>query len=188
MSRSAARAVAIRQAVFAIGSMRLLIGFLIFHLAFALRREDVTSIGLGALIGGRVDDRLGPKMVIVGGLTALVVVGIGIVSVPEPAMFWVGGLILASLVGPIQSASRTFLARITPHGLEGEAFGLYATMGRAVSFTGPLAFSGFIALFGTQRAGMVGILLVLFLGLIAVLGVRPPERPSGVAATAAAPR
>ncbi|NDL56858.1 MFS transporter [Phytoactinopolyspora mesophila] len=143
------------------------------------------AAGLGALIGGRVDDRLGPKTVIVGGLTTLVIAGIAIVAVPEPPMFWVGGLVLASLVGPIQSASRTFLARITPSGLEGEAFGLYATMGRAVSFTGPLAFSGFIALFGTQRAGMVGILLVLILGLVAVLGVRPPERPSGVSAPAA---
>ncbi|AYY13971.1 MFS transporter [Actinobacteria bacterium YIM 96077] len=132
------------------------------------------TAGLGAIFGGRVDDRLGPKTVIVGGLASLLVVGVAITSLEGAVVFWVGGLILATFVGPIQSASRTFLARLTRPGLEGEAFGLYATMGRAVSFAGPLAFSGFISIFGTQRAGMAGIVLVLFLGLVAVLGVRPP--------------
>ncbi|WP_166354910.1 MFS transporter [Phytoactinopolyspora limicola] len=145
------------------------------------------AAGIGAMIGGLLDDRLGPKTVIVSGLTALVLTGTAIVAVPERPMFWAGGLVLASLVGPIQSASRTFLARITPAGLEGEAFGLYATMGRAVSFTGPLAFSGFIALFGAQRAGMVGILLVLVVGLVAILGVRPPQHPLTAVASTPAP-
>ncbi|HKS48355.1 MAG TPA: hypothetical protein VJT49_25240 [Amycolatopsis sp.] len=45
-----------------------------------------------------------------------------------------------------------------------------------MSFLGPLAFSGFIALFGTQRAGMAGIVLVLLAGLIALLPVRAPDR------------
>lgn len=136
------------------------------------------AAGVGAILGGRVDDVVGPKTVIVGGLTILVSAGILIIAVPQPWMFWSAGVVLASLVGPIQSASRTFLARLTQPGLEGEAFGLYATMGRAVSFAGPAAFSGFIALFGTQRAGMAGIVLVLLLGLLAVAAVRPPHRPS----------
>jgi UMF1 family MFS transporter len=36
-------------------------------------------------------------------------------------------------VGPILSASRSYLARIAPPGREGELFGLYATTGRFVS-------------------------------------------------------
>ncbi|WP_236796612.1 MFS transporter [Amycolatopsis sp. GM8] len=133
------------------------------------------TAGLGALLGGRLDDRIGPKTVIVASLAALVVLGIALSVLPGKATFWVCGLALAAFVGPAQSASRTFLARIVAPEREGEAFGLYATTGRAVSFLGPLMFSGFIGLFGTQRAGMAGIVVVLIAGLAAVLPVRAPK-------------
>ncbi|NEE02993.1 MFS transporter [Phytoactinopolyspora halotolerans] len=140
------------------------------------------TAGLGAVLGGRLDDRLGPKTVIVGSLASLVAVGTLITALPGQAVFWAGGLTLAIFVGPAQSASRTFLARIVSPKREAEAFGLYATTGRAVSFLGPAAFTGFIALFGSQRAGMAGIVLVLLAGLLAILPVRAPERDAGHAA------
>ena len=49
-AREAAREVRIRQALVAIAGMRLLVGFLVFHFAFAVRREDLGSIGLGLLV------------------------------------------------------------------------------------------------------------------------------------------
>jgi hypothetical protein len=50
-ARAKARSVAVRQATFATGGMRFLVGFLVFHLAFALRRDDFGSVGLGLLVG-----------------------------------------------------------------------------------------------------------------------------------------
>jgi hypothetical protein len=50
-ARGARRPLRVRQAVVATGGMRFLVGFLAFHLAFALRREDLSAIGLGLLIG-----------------------------------------------------------------------------------------------------------------------------------------
>ena len=89
-------------------------------------------------------------------------------------MFWIFGLILCLFVGPAQSSSRTFLARLAPLGREGQLFGLYATTGRAVSFLAPTLFGLFTFLFGADRAGIVGILLVLAAGLLALLPVKPP--------------
>ena len=51
--------------------------------------------------------------------------------------FWVFGLFLCLFVGPAQSSSRAYLARLAPQGESGELFGLYATTGRAVSFLAP---------------------------------------------------
>lgn len=133
------------------------------------------TAGLGAVFGGRLDDRIGPKTVIVGSLAGLSVLGLALVVLPGKAAFWVCGLALATFVGPAQAASRTFLARLVTPEREAEAFGLYATTGRAVTFLGPLMFSGFIAIFGTQRAGMAGIVVVLVAGLLALLPVRAPE-------------
>lgn len=63
-------------------------------------------------------------------------------------VFWVAGLALTLFVGPAQSASRSFLVRVTPPGHESEIFGLYATTGRAVSFLTPALWTVIIALTG----------------------------------------
>ena len=65
--------------------------------------------------------------------------------VSGPAMFWVFGLLLCLFVGPAQSASRTYLIRMTPVGKEGQILGLYAMTGRAVSFDGSIALNGQIS-------------------------------------------
>jgi UMF1 family MFS transporter len=129
---------------------------------------------LGALAGGRLDDRLGPKPVIVGSLLGMIVSGTILLFVSGPGAFWVFGLTLTLFVGPAQSSSRTYLARLTPPGHEGQMFGLYATTGRAVSFLAPSLVGLFTYLFASDRAGIVGILLVLALGLAALAPVRPP--------------
>jgi UMF1 family MFS transporter len=99
-----------------------------------------------------------------------------------PSAFWVFGLFLCAFVGPAQSSSRTFLARMAPPGREGEFFGLYATTGRAASFLAPTLFALFVTLFNTPRAGIIGIVLVLVIGLATFVAVRSPTRRAAVAA------
>ncbi|MFC4947778.1 MFS transporter [Pseudonocardia sp. GCM10023141] len=134
---------------------------------------NVTSAA-GALTGGRLEDRIGPKAVITGSLIGMLVAGMVLLFVSGPMMFWIFGLMLTLFVGPAQSSSRTFLARLAPVGHEGQLFGLYATTGRAVSFLAPTLFGVFTSLFGAPRAGIVGILLVLAVGLVALWPVHPP--------------
>ena len=103
--------------------------------------------------------------------------------VSGPGAFWVFGLALCLFVGPAQSSSRTFLCRLAPPGREGEMFGLYATTGRAVSFLAPTLVGVFTWLFGSDRAGIAGILVVLAAGLAALWPVRPPVDRARVAPT-----
>ena len=140
---------------------------------------------LGAVLGGRVDDWLGPKAVIVGSLIGLLVAGAGVFFSPEASGFWIFGLLLCLFVGPAQAASRSYLSRLIPEGREGELFGLYATTGRAVSFLAPALFAGAIAIATplvdsgqAQRYGILGILLVLALGLLLLLPIRSPRKSS----------
>ncbi len=65
---------------------------------------------------------------------------------------------------------------MAPIGREGQMFGLYATTGRAVCFLAPALFAGFTALFAADRVGIVGIALVLAVGALLLLRVRPPQR------------
>lgn len=129
----------------------------------------------GAAAGGWLDDRLGPKAVVVGSVTGCVLVGIVLLLVSGPLMFWIFGLVLGLFVGPAQASSRSYLLRLSPDGHEGQLFGLYATTGRAVSFLAPALIGAFTYLFGSDRAGTVGIVVVLLAGLVALLPVAPPR-------------
>jgi UMF1 family MFS transporter len=133
--------------------------------------------GIGTFVGGWLDDRLGAKAIIVGSLAGLVLAAFGVLAIGTTAsLFWVLGLALALFVGPIQSSSRSFLARVTPPGREGEIFGLYATTGRAVSFLAPGLFTLFVSATGDTRYGIVGIALVLLAGLLLMLPVKAVQR------------
>jgi UMF1 family MFS transporter len=133
--------------------------------------------GVSTIIAGRFDDRFGPRAVIITALAGLVVAGLVVFFARDGGqiVFWVFGLLLCLFVGPAQAASRSFLARVTPAGREGEIFGLYATTGRAASFLSPLAWAGMIAIFGSTAWGILGIVLILLVGLILMLFVRLPN-------------
>lgn len=131
-----------------------------------------TVAALGAVLGGRLDDRLGAKPVIVTSLSALIVVGLTLMALSGPLAFWVCGLLLCLFVGPTQSAARTLLLRMTGEGKEGVAFGLYTMTGRAAAPLAPWLFFVFVDLFHADRAGLAGICLVLTLGLAGMLLVR----------------
>ncbi|MDO4888180.1 MAG: MFS transporter [Actinomycetaceae bacterium] len=139
--------------------------------------------GVATVAFGQLDDRLGARKVIIGSLVSMCILGL-LVFFGEPAgpiVFWVFGLALCIFVGPAQAASRSYLARIAPRGSQGEIFGLYATTGRAVSFLAPFMYASAITLAhrisGQPRDdvaiyGVLGIVLVLFAGLLAFLPVK----------------
>jgi UMF1 family MFS transporter len=137
--------------------------------------------GLSTMAFGMLDDRVGPKRVILISLGSLVVLGVLVFVLHDggATVFWVLGLLLTVFVGPAQAASRSFLARLVPEGKGGEIFGLYATTGRVVSFLSPAAFGLFIW-FGaqvtgaenTQYWGILGIVLILAAGFVVMLPVK----------------
>ncbi|GAA3524728.1 MFS transporter [Aeromicrobium flavum] len=150
---------------------------------YSISKDDVILFGVaanvisaaGALLAGRYDDVVGPRAVIVFSLVSMLACGLVLLFVEGPRNFWIFGLGLCLFVGPAQSASRTYLTRITTPGREGQNFGLYAMTGRAVSFMAPLMFAlsiwaGNLVLdTDTDRWGIFGIMIVLAAGLILLL-------------------
>jgi UMF1 family MFS transporter len=130
---------------------------------------------VGAVAGGLLDDMIGSKAVIVGALTAMIATSLVLLTLSGTLAFWICGLLLCLFIGPTLSAARNLMLRLSAEGKEGVAFGLYTTTGRAVSFLAPWMFFTFIDLFGTDRAGLAGLCLVLAVGLAAMLAVRVPR-------------
>ena len=131
---------------------------------------------VGAFAGGLLEDRVGPKPIIMTALTGLVVSSTVLLFASGPTMFWIFGLALTLWVGPAQASSRSFLAQLSTIGREGQLFGLYATTGRAVSFLAPALVALLSGAFGADRMGIVGIAVVLLAGAVWLVFVKPPPK------------
>lgn len=128
--------------------------------------------GFGVFLGGRADDRFGSRAVIIVGAVSIIALGTVVLILSPAAVFWVCGLAICLFVGPVQSASRNLLTRLSGAGNETESFGLYAMTGRAFGFLGTAAFAICVGLFDDTRMGMLGILVVLAIGLLAFIPIR----------------
>ena len=144
---------------------------------------------VGAVCGGVLDDRIGGRAVILGALTLLVFVCLGILSVGRdhvlftmavapadptrpfgsaPEQVFLGlGVLIGLVAGPLQAASRAHLARLVPSAEAGRYFGLLALSGKVTSFLAPLSVAITTEATGTQAAGPA--VLIVFFGLGAVL-------------------
>jgi UMF1 family MFS transporter len=165
-------------------------GAVLGTLAFGFNTQSIIFYGiganiiaaLGAAIGGRLDDIFGSRAVILGSLVGLIASAVAMFTLRDLGAldYWIFGLLLTLFVGPAQASSRTFVARFTPHGREGEVFGLYQTTGRAISFlSGSMwALSIGVAnyfLGGSNNTiyGIWGIVLILIVGAYLLSRVHP---------------
>jgi UMF1 family MFS transporter len=137
---------------------------------------------IGAAIGGRLDDIFGSRAVILGSLVGLIASAVAMFTLRDLGAldYWIFGLLLTLFVGPAQASSRTFVARFTPHGREGEVFGLYQTTGRAISFLSgsmwALSIGAANAILGGSNNtiyGIWGIVLILIVGAYLLSRVHP---------------
>ncbi|MEO0620035.1 MAG: MFS transporter, partial [Pseudomonadota bacterium] len=76
-------------------------------------------------------------------------------------------------VGPLQAASRSYMAHLTPPEKAQEYFGLFAFAGKATSFAAPFLIATITTISGSQRIGMSMIALFLVTGFLLMLTVRP---------------
>ena len=142
----------------------------------------------GGYFGGKLDDRFGPKRVIAGSMTILLISIIAILAVSKDSILFIpisppvpGGalfsssaerayLVLGCLIGaagaPLQAASRSLLIRMAPKDRIAQYFGLFALTGKVTSFIGPLLIGIVTAATGSQKAGMATLVLFFATGLV----------------------
>ena len=148
----------------------------------------------GAWLGGKLDDKLGPKRVIAGSMFILLFAVIAILLVDKDRILFIkvappapGGalfaasaerayLLLGCLIGaaggPLQAASRTLLIRMSPKDRIAQYFGLFALTGKVTSFVGPLLIGAITAVTASQKAGMAVLVLFFVAGLALLARVR----------------
>jgi MFS transporter, UMF1 family len=132
---------------------------------------NVTA-GLGAAAGGWIDDRIGSKRTIAYSLIALTITASVVMVAQDRTMFWIAALVMSTFFGPVQAASRTMMARLSPPDMRGEMFGLLAFSGKVTAFLGPAAVGWVTLATGSYRLGMSTTILFLLGGLFLLRGVK----------------
>lgn len=149
---------------------------------------------LGAWLGGKLDDAIGGKPVVLGAIACLLFACVGILSLgPDHVFFVVAadppvpgdglfaslpekiylglGLLIGLVAGPMQAASRSLMARLAPEGRIGEFFGLFALSGKVTSFMGPTLVALATSVFASQRAGLAVLIVFFLAGGVLLAGV-----------------
>jgi UMF1 family MFS transporter len=150
---------------------------------FGFTMEDIlkfgivlnVTAGLGAFAFGFLDDSLGGRKTLLVTLIGLMAATLLAVLAPSRLWFWVAGILIGIFVGPNQSASRSLMGRFVPPDKENEFFGFFAFSGKATAFLGPFLLGVLTEAFGTQRAGVAVVLLLLAIGFVALLTVDERE-------------
>ena len=131
--------------------------------------------GLGALVFGFVDDRIGGKKTILISIVMLIVGTIIGTRVTTIGGFWVAAAIIGLMMGPNQAASRSLLSKLVPDEKQAEFFGLYSFSGKVSSLLGPLVYGSVVARTGDHKLAMTSIISFFVVGGIVLLFVREKE-------------
>ena len=156
---------------------------------------------LGAALGGLLDDREGSKAVIVGTLLLFIAASIGVLSVDHDHVLFVVlvepkalgsapfssvgeqiylafAMLIGIASGPIQSSSRTLLARMCPEDKVTEFFGFFSFSGKITAFAAPLVIGAVTHVTGSPRIGIAMSLVFLIAGLLLLLRVKSDRHVS----------
>jgi UMF1 family MFS transporter len=135
-----------------------------------------TSAVAGSLVFGIVTDRIGPKKTISITLVLWIMIAIAAYFVDNVMFFYVVAFAAGIAIGSSQSASRSFMALLTPREREAEFFGFYDGLcGKASAVFGPIVY-GVVADLTNQRIAALVISLFFITGFAILQGVQEPVR------------
>ncbi len=132
-------------------------------------------IGFPAAIGfGVLGERLGARRGIYLALMIYIVATAAAVFMRTAADFYVLAITIGLVQGGVQSLSRSLYARLIPVESRGEYFGFYNMMGKFSAIIGPVLAGTAALVSGSQRIGILSILVLFAAGLWLLSRVRLP--------------
>ncbi|HUI11028.1 MAG TPA: MFS transporter [Bacteroidota bacterium] len=135
-----------------------------------------TSAVAGSLVFGIITDLIGPKKTISITLVLWIAIAVSAYFVGSVGQFYAVGFAAGVAIGSCQSASRSFMALLTPGEREAEFFGFYDGLcGKASAVVGTFVY-GIVADLTDQRTAALVISLFFITGLVLLQGVKEPPR------------
>ncbi len=141
---------------------------------------STTCAIFGALIYGRISDKIGPKKTLLIILSQWFIVFSAAAVTTNPLHFWVIGSLAGISLGALWASDRALLLRISPVDQIGTYFGFYQLVGRFSSVIGPILWGittdAFIDL-GEMRFRIATAILIVPLIIGFAMLMRTADRP-----------
>jgi len=152
-----------------------------YGMSRGLATEDLISailltnfVGFPAAIAfGVLGAKIGARRGIYIGLTVYFLATLAAPFVTVEWHFYVLAFTIGLVQGGVQSLSRSFYARLLPPGRSAEFFGFYNMLGKFAAILGP-ALTGVVTLVsGSQRVGILSVIILFIAGLFILTRVPP---------------
>jgi UMF1 family MFS transporter len=125
----------------------------------------------GALVVGRVTERMGQKRT----LMICLAVWVGLLAtsyfIQTKLQFWMLSIVLGLVMGGTQSVARAMMGVMTPPARTAEFFGFFNFSGRATSWLGTFLFGAVVAQTGSARLAILSLLVLFIIGWLITLPV-----------------
>jgi UMF1 family MFS transporter len=130
----------------------------------------------GSIVIGRCADVVGQKRTLLVCLLVWSVVLVMALFVQSRIGFWLLAAAIAFVLGGTQSVSRSLMAMMIPSDQNALYFGFFNLSGKATSFLGTFLFGAIIAMTGSARIAIFGLLPLFIIGGILLSKVRLSAR------------
>ena len=147
-------------------------GFFIFSIIGAF---------FGSMLFGYISDRSGYKKTLLFILTGWVISLFILAIFPSVTVFWILGIPIGAFLGGTWTTARPLVVELSPKGMEGRYFGLYAFSGKVAAIFGPILWGTIIYLISpfsenlAYRTAVFAMALLIALGAFFLTGVKKPE-------------
>ena len=126
---------------------------------------------VGSILFGHVTDRIGSKPTIVITLVLWCLVVLAAYFATTRGQFWIIALVAGIGLGSNQAASRGLMRLFVPEGRDAEFYAFFSVMGKFSALLGPMVYGLVATAAGSQRVGILSVLLFFAVGLLILLTV-----------------
>ena len=130
---------------------------------------EIIGLALAAVLGrplfGGLAETMTTKRTIMLALIVYAVIAVWGFVLDSVIEFWFLAFMVAVVQGGSQALSRSLYASMSPTALSGEFFGFFSVMSKFSAIVGPLLFTAAVAVFGSSRPAVLGLIVFFIVGI-----------------------
>jgi UMF1 family MFS transporter len=140
---------------------------------------EVVGLAIAAMVGrplfSGLANQMTTKRTIMLALLVYAAIAVWGFTLDSVVEFWFLAFMVAVVQGGSQALSRSLYASMSPKALSGEFFGFFSVMSKFSAIIGPLLFTAAVAVFGSSRPAVLGLIVFFVLGIFLLTRVDEHE-------------
>jgi len=125
-----------------------------------------------AILYGYIGDRIGAKNALLAGIGVYALITWLGYNMKSAEDFYMLAVLIGLVQGGVQAMSRSYFARMVPHGQAAEYFGIYNMLGKSAAIIGPIMMGGVALITENHRYSILSLLVLFIVGAIVLSQVK----------------